>query len=74
MPTSRGDKLLSLLIPIPDPLGKRKEDGRSSINIEVFIMRINSVSSEAAIIIKFGNADRKAISNDPACVGPSAPT
>ena len=73
-PISKCDNFSALFIPIADPLGKRKDDGLSSINIAVLIIRINSLPSAAAIIIKLGNADKKVMSNDPACVGPSAPT
>ena len=44
------------------------------MSAEVFIILTSSDSSLAAITTKFGNVDRYATSNDPACVGPSAPT
>ena len=44
------------------------------ISEEVLIILTNSLSSLAAITIKFGRVDKYVISKDPACVGPSAPT
>ena len=73
-PISKCDNSSELFNPITDPLGKRKDEGLSSINIAVLIIRINSFSSAAAIITKLGNIDKNATSNDPVCVGPSAPT
>ena len=60
--------------PTPFPLGYLKAEGLSLMSTDVLIILINSASSLAAITTKFGNVDKKVISNEPACVGPSAPT
>ena len=60
--------------PIPFPLGYLNADGLSLISIEVLIILTSSASSLAAITTKLGKVERYVVSNDPACVGPSAPT
>ena len=63
-----------MFIPTPLPLGYLKAEGWLFISTEVLIILTNSASSLAAITTKFGKVDKYEISNDPACVGPSAPT
>ena len=66
--------MLGNLTPVPLPLGYLIAQGWLLISEEVLIILTNSLSSLAAITIKFGRVERYVISNDPACVGPSAPT
>ncbi len=73
-PISRGTPRSGISQPTPSPRGKRKAEGRSSIATEVATMWTSSASSAGAMITKFGRQPRKARSNDPAWVAPSAPT
>ena len=57
-PISNGKKFSSIFIYDPEPLGNLKDEGLSSIKIEVLIILTNSSVSPAAIIIKFGKHDR----------------
>ena len=61
-------------MPTPFPLGYLNAQGRSLILTAVLTILTSSDSSLAAITTKLGKVDKYVTSNEPACVGPSAPT
>ena len=74
LPISKTSGIVGISTPTPSPRGKRNAIGPASCAAAVATMRTNSASSAAAITTKPGRLARKATSNAPACVAPSAPT